>query len=126
MAFAGRPHPIAGEWITQDRTAIVLVAPCGAMLCGHVARILARGANVPKTDIHNAQPALRHRPLVGMPVLTGFSPKGSGWGGGRAYDPKSGRSYRSTLKVDGDGSLRVTGCVAFICQTQHWRRAGNR
>ena len=42
--------------------------------------------------------------------------------GGRAYDPKSGQSYRSSLKLEPDGSLKLTGCVLFICESRRWTR----
>ena len=39
------------------------------------------------------------------------------------YDPKSGRSYKARLTSNPDGTLTVTGCLLFICQSQSWRRA---
>ena len=46
------------------------------------------------------------------------------WEGGRAYDPKSGSSYKSSLRLNADGSLRVTGCVLFVCRSKRWTRVG--
>lgn len=122
MLLAAAPE-ISGDWITADGTAIVRIADCGGAVCGRVARVLARGPNVPTTDIHNPVRALRSRPLVGLPVLNGFVSSGGRYVNGRAYDPKTGRSYRASLRVEPNGSLRVTGCVAIICRSQHWRRA---
>lgn len=116
---------VAGNWINQDRSALVRIAPCGAQLCGTVLRVLARGRNVPTTDVNNSQPRLRSRPLVGLRVLSGFTRSGSRWEGGRAYDPKTGTSYRSSLELNPDGTLKVTGCVLFICRSQAWTRAGD-
>lgn len=62
------------------------------------------------------------RPLVGLPILTGFRPSGSAYKGGRAYDPKTGNSYRSTLAMDGTDRLVLTGCVLFFCQSKYWTR----
>ena len=106
------PATVAGDWINQDRSALVRVAPCGPQLCGTVLRVLARGPGV-----------LRAHPLVGLRVLSGFARTGSRWTGGRAYDPKTGRSYRSTVELNRDGTLKVTGCVLFICRSQAWTRA---
>jgi uncharacterized protein (DUF2147 family) len=124
LLLAASPAAIAGDWINQDRSALVRVAPCGAQLCGTVLRVLARGRNVPATDVNNADPRLRSRPLVGLRVLSGFTRSGSRWSGGRAYDPKSGKSYRSSLELNPNGTLKVTGCVLFICRSQTWTRAG--
>jgi uncharacterized protein (DUF2147 family) len=122
-ALTAGTRGVAGDWINQDRSALIRVAPCGAQLCGTVIRVLARGRNVPTTDVNNSDPRLRAKPLVGLRVLSGFTRSGSRWTGGRAYDPKAGRSYRSTLDLNPDGTLKVTGCVFFICRSQEWSRA---
>ena len=108
---------LSGDWITADRSAVVRIAPCGGSLCGRIVRVLTSGA--PTTDAHNPDRTLRGRPLVGLTVLSGFTPAGAG---GRAYDPKSGNSYRTTLRLNADGSLRVTGCVLVVCRSQTWTR----
>ena len=115
--FATSPG-LNGDWVTSDRTAVVRVGACGGAVCGRIVRILAAG--VPRNDVNNPDRAQRSRPLVGVAVLSGFTADGSG---GRAYDPKSGRSYRASLRLNGDGTLRVTGCVAFVCRSQTWTRA---
>ena len=108
---------LAGDWVNADRSAVIRIAPCGGRLCGRIVRVLARG--VPTTDAHNPDRALRSRPLVGLAVLSGFSAAGAG---GRAYNPQNGRSYRATLRLNADGTLRVTGCVMVICRSQTWTR----
>jgi uncharacterized protein (DUF2147 family) len=112
------PVGIAGDWVTADRSAVVRVGRCGDTVCGRVVRVLARG--VPTHDANNPDRALRRRPLVGVAVLSGFAPGGAG--DGRAYDPKTGRSYRARLRLNPDGTLRVTGCVTIICRSQTWTR----
>jgi len=124
LAGSGAGPAIAGDWLTADRTAVVRIAPCGPRMCGSIARVLARGPDVPRTDVNNPDKALRSRPLVGLKVLSNFSPDGARWTGGRAYDPKTGRSYRARLSRNADGSLTVTGCVLFVCKSQRWVRAG--
>ena len=107
----------SGDWLTADQSAVVHIGPCGASLCGRIVRVLAAGA--PASDVNNPDRGLRSRPLAGVAVLSGFTSAGSG---GRAYDPKSGRSYSASLHLNADGTLRVTGCVAFICRSQVWTR----
>ncbi len=82
----------------------------------------AQAPAAPPNDANNPNRALRSRPLLGIAVLSGFARNGSGDFQGTAYDPKSGRSYRSYLSLNADGTLRVTGCVTFICRSQTWRR----
>ena len=121
-AVAAAASPLQGSWLTDDRKAIVAIAPCGERLCGRLARVLDKGPAVPKADINNPDSRLRSRPLTGLVILRGFVRRGDEWEG-RAYDPKSGRTYRSTLRFQPDGSLKVTGCVLFICQSRRWTRA---
>jgi uncharacterized protein (DUF2147 family) len=122
LAAAGSRPPVEGDWLTADRTALVQIAPCGRALCGTVVRVLAKGPHVPRTDVNNSDGTLRSRPLTGLQVLSGFMPDGPGWTGGRAYDPRSGRSYRAKLALARDGSLTVTGCILFLCKSQRWTR----
>ena len=114
---------VEGLWRTEDGSALVEIAPCGQQLCGRISRVLATGAEVPRTDINNSDPSRRTRPLVGLPILWGFHAGPRAWEGGRAYDPKSGKSYDASLRLNADGSLRVTGCVLFICRSVRWTRA---
>lgn len=113
---------VQGLWLTDDGKGIVEIAPCGAKMCGRIAKILDTSPDVPRTDVNNPDPRMRDRPILGLRTLTGFSLSGDGWKGGRAYDPKTGKSYRSTLKLNPDGSLKVSGCVLFICQSRRWTR----
>lgn len=123
LAAAPASSGVEGQWLTAERNAIVTIAPCGAQVCGTIAKVLVTRPGVPRTDVNNRDPKLRARPLVGLPILRGFTRSGGTWKGGRAYDPKSGREYRSTLQLEANGTLKVTGCVAFICQSQYWTRA---
>jgi uncharacterized protein (DUF2147 family) len=113
---------IFGRWITDDRSAVIRIEPCGRNLCGTIERVL--NPKAPVDDIYSPDPAHRRHPLVGTQVLSGFSGAGADWDGGIAYDPKAGRSYRSRLKLINDGHLRVTGCVLFLCRSLIWTRAG--
>ncbi|WP_174287059.1 DUF2147 domain-containing protein [Sphingomonas bacterium] len=111
--------PIDGRWLVEDGTAVIAVGRCGASTCGHIERFVRVDPSRPHTDINNPDPALRDRPFLGLAVLSGFADAGDAWRG-RIYDPKSGRTYKSIVRRQPDGSLKVQGCIAFICQTQHW------
>jgi uncharacterized protein (DUF2147 family) len=113
---------INGGWVTQDRSALITIAPCGAKLCGTIAKALIIKPGHPHTDVHNPDPHLRSRKLIGMTILSGFSPGRDRWEKGRIYDPESGKTYRSLLRLNPDGSLKVSGCIAFFCQSQRWTR----
>lgn len=121
-AQADRSVAIEGHWLTDDGKAIVTIGPCGRDLCGAIDKVLDHGRDVPTADVQNPDQRLRDRPLVGLTILSGFRPDGASWRGGRAYDPKTGRSYRSTLALDGARHLVVTGCVLFLCRSMIWQR----
>ena len=114
--------PVTGRWLTANKDSVVEVAPCGAQLCGRIVKLLKPVQGGPATDRNNPDAALRTRPLLGLPILSGFTDKGSSWGG-TIYDPRNGRSYRSTLTLGTGGVLKVQGCIAFLCQTQEWSAA---
>lgn len=119
---ASATSPIDGLWLTSDRNAVVRVGSCGPRICGWIVRVSGRGSNAAARDSNNPNTGLRTRTIVGMPVLTGFSADGNQFSGGQVYDPTSGRSYRTTLSLNSDGSLNVTGCVLVFCQTKRWTR----
>ena len=123
LAAAAAVPSVGGLWRTDDGSAVVEIAPCGQQMCGRIARVLASGPNVPRTDVNNSDPQRRTRPLVGLQILSGFRPGSKAWEDGRAYDPKSGRSYDASLRLNADGSLRVTGCVLIVCRSVRWTRA---
>jgi uncharacterized protein (DUF2147 family) len=114
---------ITGNWLTQDRSAVIAIAPCGNKLCGSIARVLVKRPGVPTTDINNPDPKLRSRPFIGLRLISGMSAAAKRWEGGRIYDPNNGKSYKSYLELNPDGSLKVAGCIAFICRSQRWTRA---
>ena len=119
---AAPPEPITGRWLTADGSAVVSVGPCGATLCGRIAQVLKAAPGAPTVDRNNSDPALRNRPIVGLPILTGFTIGNGDWRG-RIYDPRNGKSYKSIVARQPDGNLKVQGCIAFLCQTQTWRPA---
>ncbi len=113
---------VHGRWLTPAKDSIIEVAPCGAKMCGRVAKILRPDANGATTDTKNPNPALRTRPILGMPILSDFTDAGNQWSG-TIYDPRNGKSYRSNVARNADGTLKVQGCIAFFCQTQTWTKA---
>jgi uncharacterized protein (DUF2147 family) len=120
--------PAEGEWLVQDGKAKVRITPCAGAserLCGNIVwlRSPLDEDGAPKHDAHNPDPSARNRPIVGLPLIRDFRAAGPGaWQGGKIYDPESGKTYDSKLRVAPDGTLKVAGCIAFICQTQTWRR----
>ena len=114
---------VNGRWITADKDAVVVIAKCGAKVCGKINRFLVPPPDGPdQRDINNPDPKQQNRRLMGLPVLYDFTADSNEWRG-RIYDPKTGKSYRSILRRKGPNVLEVKGCIGPFCQTQVWRRA---
>lgn len=113
---------IAGRYLTEDGAGIVEVAPCGGAMCGRLVHILKAKPGAPKVDVNNRNPALRNRPIQGITILENLTDQGVDWRG-TIYDPRNGKSYKSIISRNTDGSLKVRGCIAFFCQTQRWDAA---
>ncbi len=76
-------------------------------------------------DIHNPDLALRPRPLCGMEIGSGFEPQGLDEArNGTLYDPKTGKTYHGSLRLDGD-KLELRGYVGIplFGRSQTWTRS---
>lgn len=118
--------PVEGEWLTAAGNGKVRIGPCPAdarQLCG-VVSWLKNPAAAKARDTKNFDPALRSRPLMGMPVLMGFARAGQGrWTGGKVYDAISGKTYDGALSAQPDGTLKVNVCALKVaCRAQVWTR----
>ena len=114
--------PVEGLWLVQAGTAKVKVAPCASdktKMCGQVAWLKTTGAK----DANNPDASLRSRPILGMLMIRDFKSAGPGkWTGGKINDPNSGKTYGSKMSANPDGTLKVEGCVAVVCQAQTWKK----
>jgi uncharacterized protein (DUF2147 family) len=104
-----QPAPVAepvgplGMWMTEKKEGRVRIEECGSNLCGYSVDARTNG-NKEK-------------------VLINMKPSGSKWTG-KIYDPKSGRTYSSTIAMKGKDGLRVRGCAfgGMFCGGQTWTR----
>lgn len=116
----------AGRWRTQMQGALVEIrtcadrSPCAFLVW--VDQSISQGIT---TDVRNPNPALRSRPLLGVPILWGLRPSGNGWQGGRVYNPETGQTFRSSMEPLLDRRLRVTGCWGPLCRSEIWVKVDN-
>ncbi len=109
--------PVSGRWLTFERDSIIEVGPCGANICGRIAKILVPTLDgKPARDSNNPNPALRGRLIEGLTLLTGFTDNGKNWKG-MIYDPRAGKTYKSYLTKLANGNLKVQGCIGPFCQS---------
>jgi uncharacterized protein (DUF2147 family) len=81
-----------------------------------------REAGRPKADRFNPDPEKRGQPILGMSLMSGFRYEGGKWKNGRIYDPETGKTYRCTIRLGDDGTLRLRGFVgiSLIGRTTTW------
>jgi uncharacterized protein (DUF2147 family) len=122
-AYAATAASITGRWVTKDRDAVVEITPCGANVCGRIAKFLVTPPKgVDQRDVNNSDPKLRSRKILGMMILQNLKEAGKEWKG-TIYDPRSGKSYRSVVFLTKNGTLTVKGCFGPICQSQSWAKS---
>lgn len=117
-AAAQAPSP-AGTWLSQSGETRVRIAPCGAQLCGTIVWV-----KTPGKDVHNPDPAQRGRDLVGLRMIA-MSPAGQNAWKGSLYRYTDGQTFTGTMKMTGQNTMELSGCVAggLICRAQTWTRA---
>ncbi|HEY2481337.1 MAG TPA: DUF2147 domain-containing protein [Caulobacteraceae bacterium] len=114
---------VIGLWRTAGDEGLIRIEACGEAICGRIAE--AAGDAPAQTDARNPDPALRARPIAGLLIMKLKRLAPGRWGEGFIYNPDNGRSYRASIDLTGDGSLRLRGClVAPLCRTQTWTRVG--
>ena len=118
-AFAAAP--ISGRWVTAEKDSIIEIAACGKNMCGNIRKFLIP-VEGPPFDRKNPDQALRSRPLLGLPILLALAESGKQWEG-KIYDPKEGKTYKSKVYLNPNGTLTVKGCIAFFCKSFVWTAA---
>ena len=125
-AWAATP---VGLWYAEGGAAQVAIEACGETLCGRVVWLRSPldedGCEL--RDRNNPEPGLRNRPVVGLEVLRGLSPRSDGtWSDGRIYDPGSGNTYTCAARLESENRLRLRGYlgIPLIGRTTTWIRVG--
>ncbi|WP_425408730.1 DUF2147 domain-containing protein [Hyphococcus sp.] len=122
-AQAGDLSEISGSWRTVRHGAEVKIIDCGdASPCGFLQSVDDDVSGGHTRDINNKNPALRDRPLDGLPILWGYLREEEGWRKGRLYNPETGQTFRSSLELISPDRLRVQGCIGPLCRQQIWTR----
>lgn len=118
-------HPVGaiadidGTYLDPGGYVQITLRPCGASRCGVITRIVRAKPGEPDNDVHNDNPALRSRPILGLTILSGLRWRDGAWRG-QVYNPEDGGTYRAIVRPGRNGALSVQGCLAIICRTQTW------
>lgn len=120
-----RADDALGVWATEAEKSHVRIKPCGEALCGEIVWLKEPTGDdgKPILDLKNSDEALRDRPVLGIRIIKGMTPDGAAkWDDGKIYNPEDGKTYKSKMELTGPDTLKVKGCVLFICQSQIWQR----
>ena len=119
-AYADDP---SGLWLTEDGTAKIKIAKCGANVCGSVAWLKEPNdtSGKPKVDRNNTDATKRGRPIIGVPIVLAMKPDGADKWSGQIYNAEDGKTYNGSLTLAGN-TLQVQGCVSVFCKTKTWTR----
>lgn len=114
---------IGGLWLSPSHEAHVQIVRCGESWCGKLLSVLPFKSNPKVLDVHNKDPKLRDKPVVGMMLITGFKGGPNKWTGGRVYNPGDGNWYRGAITLVDEDHLQLKGCAfAILCKSQTWTR----
>ncbi|MBA5247514.1 DUF2147 domain-containing protein [Marnyiella aurantia] len=117
---------IEGKWKTIDdetgkaKSIVEITKNSKGQYIGKIVQLLAKPENnscVKCTDDR------KNKPLIGLEIIRGLNKDGNEFTGGTITDPKSGKTYKCTIKREGD-KLNVRGYVGFslIGRTQTWQK----
>lgn len=120
-----------GLWLTASGNLEVRIAPCGAALCGKVARVIANQSMSRPGEAMAADAQAAHE---GMDILSDFLPSeretrpdGSSavteWRG-RIFNRENGKTYDALMSVGKGGELQLRAYVGLplFGKTQAWQR----
>jgi uncharacterized protein (DUF2147 family) len=80
----------------------------------------------PRRDVKNPDPQKRNQTNVGIIIIKGFTYNEAHdeWENGSIYNPVSGKTYRSYMKFDTNGKLKVRGYlgISLLGKTVTWTK----
>ena len=118
MSMTAYAQDILGQWVTESGDAHVEIYEANGKVNGKIVW-LQQGPDT--RDKHNPDASLQSRKLIGVNILNGLSKKDKKWEGGKIYDPKSGKTYKCSMWLDGK-ELKVRGHLGIFHDTQTWKR----
>ena len=117
---------LVGTWVTNDGKARIQIYKTGTTYAGKVVWLqVPMHHGKPKVDANNPNAQLRHRPILGLEILKGFSYDGDNvWDDGEVYDPEGGKTYSCKIIMVSSKTIKVRGYIgiSLIGRTAVWTR----
>lgn len=120
-ALAAATDPAHGRWMTENKRAVVSIAPCGAQTCGHIMWVANPydSNGDPKLDANGD-------PFCGLQLIGELQRSEKGiWDDGWIYNPRSGETYSVEIELLSESDLKVRGYLGLplLGRSQVWTRA---
>lgn len=117
---------VLGVWLSEEKDGKVEIYKAGNKYMGKLIwsnKMYEADGVTSKKDLKNAEEKLRNRNLKDLLLLTDFVFDDGAWTEGKIYDPKSGKTYSSTMKLQGN-TLNIRGYVgiSLLGRTTVWTR----
>lgn len=122
-AAAQAADPV-GEWLVKDGSARIKVVSC-PQAQGQPPSLwgVIWAEMKPGVDAQNPDPAMRNRPMLGVPILINMRQTEANMWNGKIYDATRGSIFDSNISLSRNDMLQVRGCVAGIfCGGEDWKR----
>jgi uncharacterized protein (DUF2147 family) len=107
---------LVGVWESEEKNLLVQITKEKGHYVGTMTFFLCPTETIMRTkiDVENPDPALVGRKLLGLKLLEKLSYEGDNvWGGGKIYDPNSGRTYEARIQLITSNSVVVRGYWKF-------------
>lgn len=127
--FAQDADAITGIWLTAEKDGRIEIYKSGDRYFGKLIwgkKLYEADGKTLKKDVKNPDVQLRGRTLLNIILLKDFTYDDGEWTGGKIYDPRSGKTYSSIIKVQ-DGSLILRGYVGIAAfgKSTVWQKVNN-
>jgi uncharacterized protein (DUF2147 family) len=128
MRVNAQSDRIIGVWLTSDKAAKIEIYQKDSRFYGKMiwfTPAMDEKGN-PLTDSENPDPAKRNRKLEGLEISSGLTYTDGKWKG-TIYDPESGKTYNSQIKLVNENTLELTGYVGLpmFGLTETWKRSSH-
>ncbi len=119
-ASAASAHDVYGVWRHPDNGSLIQIFPCDGAICAKIVWV----ADTKRRDIHNPDPALRNRPLVGIEIWRHAKETARLQWSGSGYNSLDGAVYYGTVHLTGATTLVVAGCNLSVtpCFERTWTK----
>lgn len=115
---------IIGTWVNMHGPGIIKISRDGDQYIGQIEGSKTSDLHNRK-DIHNPDPKLRSRKLLGLTIMGGLKFDGDNeWEDGWIYDPDNGKTFKCRLAMRDPDTLELTGYegIALFGRTELWKR----